>query len=144
MKIEGIGVIDTPNEIEVSVADRDIKSAQRKTGSHCALAEGAKRGLGIEKAEINANMSYFLTSINGEKVWLRAKTPRGAWVEAISFDRGGKFVPGTWIFKVPTKASALGYRKEKDKGTKPRPSGKGRAKPTRTPDIRASVLYKRG
>ena len=131
MKIGNNKVVDAENDLILVILNKDIKKATKKNNRGCVVAKACNRQENVE-ALIHLTRVYLR---NGGP-WTRYVLPGSLRGELIAFDRGGKFIPGTYVLKAPTEASKLGNHRGKSTEKK---SGIIRAKPTYVTDIRANL-----
>ena len=107
-------VKDAKEDLILEILPRDVRGASLKSPDKCAAALACSRQLGRE-ARIHISRVYIKE--NGGNTWLRYVTSRSLRTEVIAFDRGGSFMPGTYLLKVPSKTRKLGADARKRKGT---------------------------
>lgn len=91
MKINGKSVINGQRGFSLRIESRDIAKGQTKSPSGCAAALALMRAdKTIKAARVHVGRIF----IEGPSAWVRYKTPRTLRDEIVSFDRGGKFLPG--------------------------------------------------
>jgi hypothetical protein len=118
-RLHGRNVIDAEKDIILEVLREDVKYASLKNPASCAVARTCKRQ-GYSEARIHISRVYLKR--NGGNVWDRYIVPSRLRTEIISFDRGGRFVPGSYALMAPKNSQKL--RAEH----KPRIQQKGKGK----------------
>jgi hypothetical protein len=134
-KIDHRKVIDATTDIELTVLERDIKTANLKCPGNCAVAKAIRRTFN-EECRIHISRTYVFNK--EQQAWLRYVTPPSMRTEIISFDRGGEFVAGTWTLHAPRVWEKAEARKAyKDSLSKSNRAHKTkRTKPIQVQDIR--------
>lgn len=98
MKIDGIEVKDSEEELTVKILPRDVKAGAAKNATSCAAAKALVRERKCQDARVHVNRTY----LKEGDVWTRYKTPPSLRSEIIAFDRGGAFEPGEYtLLPVP-------------------------------------------
>ena len=116
-KLEGLPVRDAHRAVMLHITRADATNGQ-KDAANCAAAKAACRLKGVKQARIFRTRSY-LQPI-GKMFWWRYMTPNALRTEAVSFDRGAKFEPGSYKLMPAPKSMELGAQFNK--------TGKGTAK----------------
>ena len=112
MKINGLPVIDGKNSIEVMITTQDVKRSTKKDPTRCAAAIACVRDLGASEARVHVGRTYI--RYNGH--WERYMTSQALRTEIVSFDRSGKFQPGTYsLLKMTPAKRPTGKRQGSDK-----------------------------
>jgi hypothetical protein len=112
-KERGIPMIDAEESLIIEVRKADVSRGDPKSPGDCALARACKR----EQKEEGVIAAYFFRSC----AWLeyadkmvRYTLPSSVQKEIVAFDRGTKFVPGTYqISKVPKSNTKAELKKNK-------------------------------
>ncbi len=123
-------VKDATDHLVLEILPKDINGASIKNPGACVTARTCKRQLGRE-ARIHISRVYIKGS-DGD-IWYRYFVPTSLRGEIVSFDRGGKFIPGEYTLSPPNPSGRLGMDKRKGR-TSPNKNGKKRYKATK--DIR--------
>lgn len=100
-------VVDATEPVRVTVTPKDISAAVKKKHNACVLAKACQRDLGATAAMISATRAFLVYGDRAVRYCLAEDTAR----EIIAFDRGGKFMPGTYTFQKPAGASRLGQKR---------------------------------
>lgn len=103
MKIHGFPIRDAKSDLEVEISTSDVRKAGVKDPSSCAMAQAICRDHEYREARVHLSVTYARKA--GQKEWLRFMTPCHLRTEIIAFDRGGKFQPGIFVLRKPTKVS---------------------------------------
>jgi hypothetical protein len=114
MHIDGLLVVDATKDVVLKVTDNDVNMSHTKQPGACAAASCAMRLKGVQAARVHVGRSYLLI---GNK-WRRFKTDPNLRQEIIAFDRGGKFMPGTYTLRVLTEWERPSNRKQGPVGRK--------------------------
>tara|TARA_R100000306_G_C4281676_1_gene95404 strand:- start:125 stop:541 length:417 start_codon:yes stop_codon:yes gene_type:complete len=133
MKLKGNKVVDATKDLVLIVMQKDVDFASRKKNHSCAVAKACARQEKME-ALIHLTRVYLR---NGEEHWTRYILPPSLRGELIAFDRGGTFIPDTYVLLAPKKSEKLGSHAGGKRG-KDNPNSL-RKKPTYVKDIRANV-----
>jgi hypothetical protein len=133
MNIKGNKVVDAKSDLVLIVLARDIAHADRKKANRCVIAKACSRQEKME-AVIHLTRVYLR---NGEDHWKRYILPQSLRGELIAFDRGGAFIPGTYVLDAPKGGTRLGKHKSGKRGKMNASSL--RKKPTYIKDIRANL-----
>lgn len=96
IRIDGLPVRDLTKPLKLIISQEDCRKGNTKAPSSCAAALAAMRLPKVSEARVHIGR-VFLKIDN--KYWLRGKTPNALRTEIISFDRGGKFVPGEYSIR---------------------------------------------
>ena len=123
-------VRDATNHLVLEILPKDVKGATIKNPSTCVTARACQRQLGRE-ARIHLSRVYI--KANGGDIWYRYFVPESLRGEIVSFDRGGKFFPGTYTLSPPKPSGRLGADKRRG-GTHPKKDGQKKYKVTQ--DVR--------
>lgn len=109
--INGKKVVDADYRTALVIEKRDIVAGKSKEPDSCAAAQACVRQFDALSAHVFLSRTY----IEYPKRWVRFRTPQALRTEMISFDRGHKFTPGTYILS-PLSPSELpnGSRKGTD------------------------------
>ncbi len=133
MEIRGNKVVDATKDLVLILMQSDVDLASRKKNHSCAVAKACARQEQME-ALIHLTRVYLR---NGKDHWTRYVLPPSLRGELIAFDRGGTFIPDTYVLLAPTKTQKLGKHLGGKRG-KHNPSAL-RKKPAYVKDIRASL-----
>jgi len=127
MRIDGLPVRDIMKPISFIITEDDCRRGQSKTPSSCAAALAAKRLPRVSEARIHIGRVYLKVD---KKYWLRGKTPNSLRTEIISFDRGGKFVPGEYVISPLPPSDMPGGKRQgtEDKTSRDKRRGKKKRK----------------
>ena len=98
-------VKDAKEDLILEILPRDVRGASLKSPDKCAAALACNRQLGRE-ARIHISRVYIKE--NGGTTWLRYVTSKPLRTEVIAFDRGGSFMPGSYLLKAPSRMKRLG------------------------------------
>lgn len=116
--IDGLPVIDATKPLKVTVTTPDITKADVKEPGNCAFARACKRDLHIQEARVHLGRVYIKPF--GAKSWTRYLTPKNLRSEIVAFDRGGRFLEGSFILKKPTPSYILGADKKRKRKAGPK------------------------
>jgi hypothetical protein len=131
MQLKGSAVEDAKHDLVLIILPRDIKFASKKNNMACVVAKACSRQ---EKMEALIHLTKMYLRNGGN--WIRYCLPPALRNELIVFDRGGAFVPGTYVLTAPRGVIRLGIkRKHTRTGKLKRP----RRKPQYVKDIRANL-----
>lgn len=108
-------VKDAKEDLILEILPRDVQGASLKSPDKCAAALACSRQLGRE-ARIHISRVYIKE--NGGTTWLRYVTSKPLRTEVIAFDRGGLFMPGSYLLKVPSQTRKLGADARNKRRTK--------------------------
>ena len=133
MEIRGNKVVDATKDLVLIVMQRDVDFANKKKNHSCAVAKACARQEKME-ALIHLTRVYLR---NGKDHWTRYILPPSLRGELIAFDRGGTFIPDTYVLLAPTKTTKLGSHSISKRG-KDNPNSL-RKKPAYVKDIRARL-----
>lgn len=116
MKINGLPVKDGKSSIDLVVTTGDVKRSTAKDPTNCVAARACRRALGASEARVHVGRTYI--RFNGH--WERYHTSPALRAEIVSFDRGGKFEPGTYrLIKIqPSQGKDRRWGKRTNKGKK--------------------------
>lgn len=99
-------VKDGPKTIRVIVSKDDVTSSKLKEHTGCAIAEACKRQLPIDSVVVSRSVAYLIKGIKATRYIL----PKSAQREIMAFDRGGRFMPGTYTLQAPDDYQKLGVK----------------------------------
>jgi hypothetical protein len=126
MKIDGIEVKDSEEELTVKILPRDVKAGAAKNATACAAAKALCRERKCQAAKVHVSRVY----LKEGDAWTRYKTPPSLRNEIIAFDRGGAFEPGEYTLLPVSAGDRAGMRAKRAYSHSPdktkRPAGKGR------------------
>src|SRR5690348_5778150 len=92
-------VKDAKRSVKLIIEDNDITRARKKSPESCVVARACRRAFDAEEVRVHLSRVYVK---NAKDEWVRYLTPRNLRSEIIAFDRGGRFVAGTYtLSKVP-------------------------------------------
>lgn len=106
MKINGLPVEDATKKLVIVVKPQDIKGSNSKDPASCAAARACKRQLHNKEVRVHLSRIY----VKFPRKWVRYETPLKLRDEIVAFDRGGKFLPGTYIAPKIRPTLSLGRR----------------------------------
>jgi hypothetical protein len=132
MDINGNTVEDAKKDLVLIVMPRDVAHADKKSPKTCVVAKACSRQEKVE-AIIHLTRVYLRNGGN----WVRYILPPSLRGELIAFDRGGTFIPDTYVLIAPTGKSKLGNHSISKRGN--RNANSLRKKPTYVKDIRANL-----
>lgn len=112
MKIDGLRVVDAKKPVVIVVNTRDTAKGSLKDPYRCPAALSCMRELEANDARIHAGVSY--VRYNGK--WTRYATSRALRQEIVSFDRGGKFMPGEYVLLKPHAHIQIGNKRHRPNG----------------------------
>jgi hypothetical protein len=118
-----MGVKDAKKHLVIKVTEKDIKQAQQKDHIDCAMAVACKKGQGADGVIMAIKTAYIIKDDQAVRYKLPERTAR----EIVAFDKGGRFSPGEYELKAPSKFQKL--------GASTRPSGKKPYKKKRGKDL---------
>ena len=140
-EMDGLPVIDAKKSLRLEVMRDDIRTASKKAPNCCAVAKACTRAMGVKAVKVHISRLYLNTD---NKAWTRYIVSGAMRSEIIAFDRGGKFMPGTYTISAPPKCKRLGVQyKKRDRSNKPevkRPAKKLRTY-NHVTNVRASISY---
>ncbi len=110
-KINGLPVRNGKRSISIMVTPQDVKKAQVKDPTSCVAAIACRRELGCTEARVHIGRTYL--RFNGH--WDRYHTSPNLRSEIISYDRGGKFLPGEYVLRKMQPSKATGRRQSTSK-----------------------------
>lgn len=100
MTIDGMEVKDATKDYDLNITKPDIEKAVKQHNACCAAAICAMRDPAVEKVRIGLSVSYI--KFTKDNFWLRYQTPRHLYVNIVTLDRGGQFMPGQYyLAKMP-------------------------------------------
>lgn len=106
-------VVDADEPIDVKVCVDDLKGANKKDPTTCAMARAMVREHKIDAAVIGMASSYI---IKGDLA-IRFETPESVQREIVSFDRHHDFMPGKYHLRPKSPTMRLGANKRPYKGS---------------------------
>lgn len=123
-KFRGKQVKDASVGMVVVVTRRDVAKAKSAKPDACAAAVAICREQHAAEAHVHVSRTYVLHERENE-AYTRYITPPSLAREIVALDRGGKFEPGDYILRAPSKAHQLGSAygsntNKTKKGGKPR------------------------
>lgn len=95
MKIQGIEVVDAPEELEITITQRDCQLGKKKSAHECAASRAICRAQQGEAAIVHFSRVYIR---KGNK-WYRYNVPAMLRSEIVAFDRGGNMEPGDYTLR---------------------------------------------
>ena len=131
MKIKGNKVVDAKKDLVLIVLARDVAHASKKSPKTCVVAKACSRQ---EKMEAIIHLTRVYLRNGGN--WARYVLPPSLRGELIAFDRGGIFIPDTYVLLAPKGRSKLGNHTGR---SGKRNSSSLRKKPQYVKDIRANL-----
>ena len=125
MHISGLPVVDAKTPLIIRINKRDVKLGHTKDPGACAAARCLLRSVPkIQAARVHLSRSYIQI---GNTHWVRYATPQSLRSEVVSFDRGGKFLPGAHALLPLTEGQLPSGRRQGGKDRPKRRKGKKRA-----------------
>ena len=95
--IDGLPVKNLTKKIKLVITKADCIKGKSKAPNACAAAVACTRQLpGCIEARVHVGRVYIKVREGRKEFWLRGKTPGGLRTEIATFDRGGRFEPGTY------------------------------------------------
>lgn len=131
-KIDGIPVKDALRAITLEIDRKDISSADRKKPETCVAAAACHAHLGKVK-DVRVHLSRIFILREKAEFWERYETPKALRAEIIAFDRGGRFMPGTFELRPP-----VSYRRKG--GAKKTAGDRGKAASNRAKALRHMTI----
>jgi hypothetical protein len=131
MQLKGSAVEDAKHDLVLIVLPRDIKFASKKNDRTCVVAKACSRQ---EKMEALIHLTKVYLRNGGN--WIRYCLPPALRNELIAFDRGGAFIPDTYVLRAPQGGVRLGVKR---KHTRTNTLKRPRRKPQYVKDIRANL-----
>lgn len=97
-RIDGTEVRNALTPLILNITPTDLKG-KRKQPRHCVAAKCIRRMEAVRNVRVHLSRTFIL--FNKNRYWLRYITPASLKAEIIAFDRGGKFVLGSYILSPP-------------------------------------------
>lgn len=134
MKIDGMKVVDASRSARLVISPRDVKRGNVKDPGACAAALACQRKFHAPAARVHLGRTY----IQRGKQWVRYYTGQALRSEIVAFDRGGRFLAGSYMLYAPspTRALGLGQRGSTTSQTRPKHLQKRRPFHHITADVR--------
>lgn len=113
---DGIEVINALVDDELIVTQEDIDKAVPLDHENCALAIAWKRGqTNLEKVRVYKSRAFKLVMYFGYLKWIRYNVSSPIKIQQAVLDNGGRFSPGTYIFKRMNKSQRIPGQQGSDK-----------------------------
>ena len=97
-RVDGTEVRNALHPIILHITPGDTKG-KRKNPRHCVAAKCIRRMPQVKNVRVHLSRTFILFTKN--EYWLRYITPASLKAEIIAFDRGGKFILGSYVLGVP-------------------------------------------
>lgn len=113
--LDDLPVVNATVPLQLTITAADIAAGTPLEPASCAVVRAGERELHTEM-RVHTSRTY----VKRGKHWLRYKTPDAMRAEIIAFDRGGRFIPGTFILGVPPDlATTRAYRQRHKRPNRP-------------------------